>query len=255
MSAPEIVVVAAVAVGMSVQSALGFGFAFFVAPAAFAAFEPVQAVTLVLVLAVAINLLVLFGERRRARVARRAVATIAIAAIPGLALGAWIVTELDRDWLQLLVGAVVLGGAALQSREGRVDDRAASTTGRIDPVELGGGFAAGVLTTSVSVNGPALVLVMSRLGLRGDRLRDSLAAALLALSLPAIVIVIAAAGDTDLLPGAIVIAACFPAVLVGHRLGLVVFRRLDDAAHRRAALMAAGLAGLLSLVAGAVRLL
>lgn len=255
MSAPEIVVVAAVAVGMSVQSALGFGFAFFVAPAAFAAFEPVQAVTLVLVLAVAINVLVLYGERRRARVARRAVATIAIAAIPGMALGAWIVTELDRDWLQLLVGAVVLAGAALQARVGRADEPAAPPRGPVDAVELGGGFAAGVLTTSVSVNGPALVLVMTRLGLRGDALRDSLAAGLLALSLPAIVIVIAAAGDSDLLPGAIVIAACVPAVLVGHRLGLLVFRRLDDAAHRRAALVAAGLAGLLSLVAGAVRLL
>ncbi len=256
MSALEIVVVAAVAVGMSVQSALGFGFALFVAPAAFAAFEPVEAVALVLVLAIAINVLVLFGERRQVRVAGRRVTTIVLAATPGMALGAWIVTELDRDWLQLLVGAVVLAGAALQWHEGRSQRLPASPRDRQhDPVELGGGFAAGVLTTSVSVNGPVLVLVMTRLGMRGEQLRDSLAAALLALSLPATAIVIAVAGEAALLPDAVVLAACVPAVIVGHRLGVLVFRRLDDDAHRRAALLAAALAGLFSLAAGAVALL
>ena len=59
-----------------VQAAIGFGFAFFVAPAAFAAFPPEQAVTLVLLLGVAINCLVLFGERRGLEVARRAVAIL-----------------------------------------------------------------------------------------------------------------------------------------------------------------------------------
>ena len=38
MSAVDVLLVAAVLVGMSVQGAIGFGFAFFVAPAAFAAF-------------------------------------------------------------------------------------------------------------------------------------------------------------------------------------------------------------------------
>ena len=50
VSGLEVLVVGAVLVGMSVQAAIGFGFAFFVAPAAFAAFDPEQAVTLVLVL-------------------------------------------------------------------------------------------------------------------------------------------------------------------------------------------------------------
>ena len=40
MSALEVLLVAAVLVGMSVQAAIGFGFAFFVAPAAFAASHP-----------------------------------------------------------------------------------------------------------------------------------------------------------------------------------------------------------------------
>ena len=43
------------------------------------------------------------------------------------------------------------------------------------------------------------------------------------------------------------LAACVPAVLVGHRFGAGVFRRLDDGSHHRAALGAAALAGLLSI--------
>jgi uncharacterized membrane protein YfcA len=79
-------------VGISVQAAIGFGFAFFVAPAAFAAFPPEQAVTLVLMLAIAINCLVLFTEQREVTVARREVGILLAAAVPGMAVGAWIVT-------------------------------------------------------------------------------------------------------------------------------------------------------------------
>jgi uncharacterized protein len=252
VSALELVLVAAVLVGMSVQSAIGFGFAFFVAPAAFAAFAAEQAVMLVLLLAIAINCLVLFTERRSTRVAGRETATVVLAAIPGMVAGAWVVTEVEQSTLQVLVGVIVLAGALVQSIARGGDEPAPPrAAGDLAPVEVGGGFAAGVLTTSVSVNGPALVLVFSSLGMRGGRLRDSLAAALLGLSLPAAAIVALFAGGGGALPDGWVLAACLPAVLIGHRFGAAVFRRLDDGSHHRAALAAAALAGLLS-IGGAV---
>jgi uncharacterized membrane protein YfcA len=115
VSALDLLLVAAVVVGMSVQAAIGFGFAFFVAPAAFAAFDPEQAVTLVLVLGVIINVLVLGTERRDTEVARRAVTIMLVAAIPGMVAGAWLVTQADPRVLQLLVGVIVLLGAAVQA--------------------------------------------------------------------------------------------------------------------------------------------
>lgn len=249
MTALDILLVAAVLVGMSVQAAIGFGFAFFVAPAAFAAFAPEQAVMLVLLLAIAINCLVLFGERRRTEVAVRQTATVVCAAIPGMLAGALIVTEVDRDALQVLVGLIVLAGAVVQSLGARAEGPAPGLPAGGDRplTEIGGGLAAGVLTTSVSVNGPALVLIFSRLGLRGARLRDSLAGALLGLSLPATAIVALFAGLEGALPEGWVLLACVPAVLVGHRFGASVFRRLDDGSHHRAALGAAAIAGVLSI--------
>ncbi len=253
VSALDVLLVATVLVGMSVQGAIGFGFAFFVSPAAFAAFEPEQAVTLVVILGIAINSLVLFGERRRPQVALGPLTTIAVAAVPGMLLGAWVLTAVDQDLLQLLVGVVVLAGALVQglgvARGG--EDRAPAVHRKhlrdLPLPELAGGFGAGILTTSVSVNGPALVLTFSHLGLRGARLRDSLAAALLTLSALAAVIVIAIAGSERALPQGWVLLACLPALLIGHRFGASVFRRLDDGSHHRATLAAAALAGLLSI--------
>lgn len=251
MNALDLLLVAAVLVGISVQAAIGFGFAFFVAPAAFAAFEPEQAVTLVLLLAIAINCLVLFGERRRIEVARREVAILVCASVPGMVAGAWIVTQADRDLLQLLVGVIVLAGAAVQAfgpSRATADEEAPRGPG----LELAGGLAAGALTTSVSVNGPAVVLVLTRLGLRGGRLRDSLAAALLGLSLVAAPVVLVASGADRALPDGWIVLACVPALLIGHRFGAAVFRRLDDHAHHRLALGAAAIAGLLSIGAALV---
>ena len=246
MDALDLLLVVAVVVGISVQAAIGFGFAFFVAPAAFAAFPPEQAVTLVLLLGIAINLLVLLGERRPIAIARREVSILLVAALPGMALGVWVVTAADRQVLQLLVGIAVLAGAAVQALGPR------RAGGSVPALEAGGGLAAGALTTSVSVNGPAVLLVLTRIGMRGGALRDSLAAALLGLSLVATPVVLLASGADRAFPGDWVALACIPALLLGHRFGAAVFRRLDDEAHHVAALSAAVLAGILSIAAALV---
>jgi uncharacterized membrane protein YfcA len=254
VSAVEVLVVVAVLIGMSVQSAIGFGFAFFAAPAAFAAFAPEQAVLCVLILGVPINCLVLFAEGRRARVASGPTATVIVAALPGMLAGAWVVSQVDRDALQALVGVIVLAAALAQALATRAGSpaRPQAAAASPSPAEIGGGLASGVLSTSVSINGPPLVLTFSHLGLRGALLRDSLAAALLALTFPAAAIVLAVGGGETALPDGWVLLACVPAVLVGHRFGAGIFRRLDDGTHHRAALGAAAAAGVLSIAAAAL---
>ncbi|MET0925890.1 MAG: TSUP family transporter [Solirubrobacterales bacterium] len=246
MSSLEVLLVVAVLVGMSVQAAIGFGFALIVAPAAFAALSPERAVTLVVLLAIAINVLVLFTERRRRAVAGRVVATILVAAVPGVVAGAWLLERADRELLQLLVGVVVVAAAVAQAIASRRPAPPPAPSGSRPVLELGGGLAAGTLTTSVSINGPVLVLVFTRLGLRGERLRDSLAAALLGLALIALPVLLIGSEDAAL-PDGWVALACVPALLVGHRFGAAVFARLGDRAHARIVLIAAGLAGALSI--------
>ena len=243
MSAAEVLLLAAVLAGMSVQSAIGFGFALLVAPAAYAAFPAAEAVTLVILLAIPINLLVLFTERRPRAVEGPTVRAIVLAALPGMAIGAVALDRLDHETLQIALGIVILAGVAAQAAIERPPQLRRSTG-----TEVATGLAAGALATSVSVNGPVLVLAFTSFGIRGAALRDSLAAALLGLSLPALAIVLVAVGPGEALPPLWILLGSLPAILAGHRFGAAVFRRLDDGVHHRAVLVAAGLAGLLSIV-------
>ena len=75
---------AVVALGRGrVQAATGLGFALVLSPAVFALLEPERAVVAITVLGLALNGLVLFGERRRPRVAWGEVRPLLIASIPG----------------------------------------------------------------------------------------------------------------------------------------------------------------------------
>ena len=151
------------------------------------------------------------------------------------------------------MGVVVLAGAGVQMRTAAMR-QTAPAEGEASGTEVAIGVAAGVLTTSVAVNGPPLVLALTRLGLRGGRLRDSLAAVLVGIAVIALplVIVLAPGEPIDALPRGWATALCFPALVIGHRLGAHTFSRLTPSSHHWIVLTAAGVAGVLSIVTALV---
>lgn len=247
MDLPYILLLAAVLVGMTVQASVGFGFAFFVAPVAAGFLAPEEAVTLLLLLGVAINSLVLFAEQRRPMAATQSVVWLLLAAVPGLLLGTVMLDRFATATLQVVVGVAILAAAAFQLR--RWDD---ASRGRRGGVLLMAGAVAGVLTTATSLNGPAVVVGLVYAGLAGARLRDTIALCLLTLSLCGSVAVVALTGADRALPPLWLLGAAAPAVLFGHRLGARVFQRLSPARHRQAVLTAALLTGAGSVAAGLV---
>jgi uncharacterized protein len=235
---------------MAVQASVGFGFGFFAAPAALAAYRPAQAVTLMLLLALLINSLVLYAEGREREIDPRSVALMLAWSVPGIVGGALVVRHLDASVLQVLIGIGIVVAAALQTRTTKepVDQPAHHARATL----AGGGLAAGTLTTATSLNGPVVVLTFTRAGMRGHLLRDSAAAAFIALAIAGTVALTAIARAGHGLPGWPVLVALVPAVLVGHRVGATLFHRLDDERHRRLVLAAAMVAGTVSIVAGLV---
>src|SRR4051794_41903518 len=77
---------AAAFTGAAVQSATGFGFALILGPALFAVLHPEQAVSALLVLGLALNVLML-ADGRRVTVPWRSLAPALVAAVPGLVAG------------------------------------------------------------------------------------------------------------------------------------------------------------------------
>jgi uncharacterized protein len=241
-------VVAAVAalVGASIQSASGFGFALVLSPALFAVLDPVAAVTSLLALSVALNLLVLFEGGRPEHVDWRALAPMLLAALPGLAVGAVALKLLSKEALQVTVGIAVILAAGWQLRQ-----RSARPAGRRTvPPALGWatGFASGVLTTSISISGPPIVLWLEAHGVHPEEFRASLAASFLALNLTGGTVLLAAEGSGAL--DADVVGPLLALVLAGYGLGAVAFRRLDPERFFTVVLVLVACTGLASLAAG-----
>ena len=226
--------------GAAVQSATGFGFALVLSPALFAVMDPVEAVTALLVLGLALNLLVLFEGGRPEHVDWRALAPMLVAAVPGLAIGAVALTELSKEVLQVAVGVAVIAAAGWQLR---------ARTVRLSPAAAWiAGFASGALTTSISVSGPPLVLWLTARGVRPEEFRASLAPSFLALNLAGGAILLAAEGSSAFDAGAV--ALLLALVVAGYVVGAVAFRRLDHDRFFKLVLILVALTGTASVVAG-----
>ncbi|MGH2742190.1 MAG: sulfite exporter TauE/SafE family protein [Thermoleophilaceae bacterium] len=236
-------VVAAFA-GAAVQSATGFGFALVLSPALFAAMDPVEAVTALLVLGLALNLLVLFERGRPEHVDWRALAPMLLAALPGLAAGAVALTQLSKEALQVAVGIAVILAAGWQLRE-----RRAARVRRLSPAAgLATGFASGALTTSISVSGPPIVLWLEARRVRPEEFRASLAASFLVLNLAGGAVLLGVEGTGAFDAG--VVATLLVLVVVGYALGALAFRRLDPERFFNLVLVLVALTGAASVVAG-----
>ena len=222
-------------VGAAVQSATGFGFALVLSPALFAVMEPAEAVTVLLALGAALNLLVLV-ERHDARWSR--LPPLILPALPGLALGAAVLAALSRGPLQIGVGLAVIAAGLWQLRDGAAAARVPATVA---------GFLSGLLTTSISISGPPLVLWLEAQALRPAEFRATLAAAFLALNIAGWA-VLGIAGDATADLGELFVLLGI--VLVGHALGVLAFRRLDHERFYRLVLMLVLVTGAASVAAG-----
>jgi uncharacterized membrane protein YfcA len=234
---------------MAVQASVGFGFGFFVAPAALGVLRPAQAVTLLLLLALVINVPILYTEGREREIHQRAGALLCAAALPGIVAGALLVKHLPGHVLQVAIGVGIILAALLQTRSVRAAHAGRSPSGRGGTL-AGGGAIAGFFTTATSLNGPAVVLTLTRAGLRGHLLRDTTAASFLVLAVTGTAALAAIAHSGRGLPHWPLLVAMLPAVAIGHRVGAAAFALLDTRRHTRLVLAAAIVAGTVSIVAG-----
>jgi uncharacterized protein len=238
---------AAALVGASIQSATGFGFALVLSPALFAAFDPVEAVTSLLLLSLALNLLVLFERGRPEHVDWRALGPMLVAALPGLAVGAVALALLSKEALQVAVGIAVILAAAWQLSRRWARDPSASHRALPPAAGWAAGFASGALTTSISVSGPPIVLWLEAHGVRPEEFRASLAASFLVLNLAGGAVLLVAEGSTL---DADVVLPLLGLVVAGYALGTMAFRRLEGDRFFALALALVACTGAASLAAG-----
>ena len=234
--------------GASVQSAVGFGFALVLSPAAFAVLEPAEAVLTLQVLAIPLNALVLFEGGRPAHVEWRRLVPLLAAALPGMAVGVALLATLSKSALQVAVGLAVIAAATWQLRRRNKGVRSMNRAPLGNPASAAVGFASGVLTTSLSVSGPPVVLWLEAHGVRPAEFRQTLAATFLVLSVIAGALIVATEGVGDLDAG--VVAPLLACTVAGYGLGALVHRRLETERFYVFVLVLVMATGAASLVAG-----
>jgi uncharacterized membrane protein YfcA len=241
VEALEIAAGIAVLAGAALQSATGFGFALVSAPLLFAATEPAQAVVLLILLGLLVNLMTLGTEGRRPQPLVRDSLTMLAWAVPGVLVGALALRVLDKTALQVGVTFGVFATLAVRRRDagagaGEPPWWAAPATG----------FASGALTTSTNTAGPPVVLYMLARGAPPVQTRDTLTTTFVGYSLLGLA-ALALSGTKGALPHWDALAALVPAVVVGHLAGRPVFARIAEERYEpvlTAVLIATALAGL-----------
>lgn len=220
---PGIAVVTACAVclGGLVAGYAGFGFNLLTVPVLTAFLGPVDAIVLTLLAGGVVS--TAMSCRLRELVAWRTTSVLLAASVPGLAVGVWLVANVDGDQLRRAIGltvaasAVVLWVARTRTRaEGLRRPRRGGL-----PAELSAGVLSGVLVSGAAMSGPPVVWLY---GWRRDpepEARASSAGYIAAVSLIAVPPIVLAAG-MDRSTGWLACLALPPA-LVGLWLGTRLF--------------------------------
>jgi uncharacterized membrane protein YfcA len=234
-------------VAAGVQAATGLGFALVLGPAVFALLEPEGAIVAITVLGLALNGLVLFGERRRPHVVWDEIGPILAAAVPGAVCGVLVLKALPKSTLQVAVGVAVVLAAALREQARR---RSVAATPGDPRARLALGFASGTLTTSAGVNGPPLALWLAHRGLRPADMRDSLSAAFLGLGAIAGLVLAPALAVSGADIDWAALAFALACVVAGHAVGRRAFAHIEGERYEPLLLVLVTVAGLASIVAG-----
>ncbi len=169
----EVLIVAiATLLGVITQRVVGFGIAAFLSTVALIFFEPSTAVIITLLAGTLSCALILFDTRHTSVVIRAVVVRLLITSIPGLLLGALIVTQINKALLQIVLGAVMIAGVLVQQYYFPKPIKALGVTRGISP----SGFVIGLLN-SVAANGaPAMILWMRSHVSSPDQIRQNFAA-------------------------------------------------------------------------------
>jgi uncharacterized membrane protein YfcA len=231
-----VVAVAALVAGAVTQSVTGFGFSLVCAPVLVLTAGPAQGVRLANMLAIVVNIILLAGGRRSARVGDAFRLLVPAAVVAPVA--AYAVHRTDTAFLSIAAGAVTLVSAALLARGAR-DDRLRGAAGVI----IAGGVSATMNVVS-GVGGPAVAMFAVNADWSAETTRPTLQLYFLGLNIISIVALGLPREDGAVVGGLLL------ALLAGLVVGQWTAARLDARAVRRLALTVASAGGIAAIGRG-----
>jgi len=217
-----VVIGAAVLFAACIQTITGFGFSLFAVPIMSMAIPTESAVIIAATLSTFTSGGQAYSERHHGD--RRSIVRLLAAAVVGLPFGLAILIVTTSQQLKIALVVVILLFLVVNLR-GITLDRAGTA------VEIGFGFLAGVLSTSLSTNGPPLVMALHPRHLPPPKFRATIAMVLVALgSLSLVLFAISGRFHIDIM---IALLVALPTMFLGFFAGHRFRGRIEPTGFRR----------------------
>jgi len=220
-----IVVAGIVFVAAFVNGALGYGFSSLTVPVALIFYTNRILNPAVVVIEVVINIYVLLMNLSGVSAVWRRVLPILIGLLPGIGLGALVLTSVQPGWVKFSTYTIILPLILLQ---------AAGWRRPIQSTWLSGvpfGTALGVLYSVTTISGPPLAILFNNQGLVKNEFRAGLA--LVRVVESSVTAIVYYQLGLFIAESANVLLTFVPSVVVGIPLGTYLIRRLDADTFRR----------------------
>jgi len=243
----EVLVIGLLALtGVIFQTVVGFGLASFLTPFLLLYFSPPISVTVTLVAGTVLCLALLIGERRDNELVWPVILRLFIAAVPGLLIGSYIVTKIDKSTLQIVVGILIIVGVIVQEYIFPKPTRRFGVSKGINV----SGFIAGIFNASAAQAAPPMILWMRSHKSTPNQIRHNLSAAFILMNICSITVIHFLKHGSLSSKGLQVCIFLLPVVILGNLIGKYLAKRIDAKRHRSIVFVAVVIAGLVSIFLG-----
>ena len=208
-----------------VNGALGYGFSSLIVPIALVFYTNRILNPAVVIVEVVINIYVLLINLSGVSAVWRKVLPILIGLLPGIGLGAVVLTSVQPGWIKFSTYTVILPLILIQAAGRRRPIRSTWLSG------LPFGTALGVLYSVTTISGPPLAILFNNQGLVKNEFRAGLALVRVAES--SVTAIVYYQLGLFIAESANVLLTFIPSVVIGIPLGAYLIRRLDAETFRR----------------------
>lgn len=210
------------AIAAFIQALSGFGFSLFLVPFMALLIGPKDTVLLANLLSTAVGVSQTYYLRHDAE--RRLAGMLMAGSVVGMPVGIAVLMLVNADTLQLIIAGMVIFFTLLLMR-----GLALHSAGLVG--DLAAGFTSGVLNTSTSMSGPPVVLYLHGRGLPPLQFRATTAVFFFVTSCIAVTLLLASGNAKPYVFGAFALSV--PSILIGQRVGNLVFKRVNLVYFRR----------------------
>ncbi|KMK78051.1 sulfite exporter TauE/SafE family protein [Alkalihalobacillus pseudalcaliphilus] len=205
-----------VLVASVLQTSSGFGFSILATPFLLLLFEPYEAIQINLVISFIISLLLF--QKIKGDINQGVLKRMVIGSMPGLPIGIYVFLIIDIMYLKVIIGSLILFLTTLLLLSFRIREN--------NVRDYGVAGISGVLTTSVGMPGPPLLLYFSGTNTSKSAVRATTLAFYLFIYLISFFIQFVTVGTSQVVWTSI--AMSIPVVLLGLVLGQFLFKRMSQ---------------------------